>query len=69
MRFELDADETIAAQCLTGNVLAGITYAHCAMSAITDWVFGILPIFFVWNRQMNPRTKLSVVLILSLGFL
>lgn len=55
-------------KCLEGKVLAAVTYAHCAISAITDWSFGILPVFFVWNMQMNPRTKLSVVLILSLGF-
>lgn len=55
-------------KCLEGQVLAAVTYAHCAISAITDWSFGILPVFFVWNMQMNPRTKLSVVLILSLGF-
>jgi len=55
--------------CLSGNTLANVTYAHAAMSAVTDWVFGILPVFFVWKLKMNPRTKLSVILILSLGFL
>jgi len=55
--------------CLSGNTLANVTYAHAAMSALTDWAFGILPIFFVWKLKMNPRTKLSVILILSLGFL
>lgn len=55
--------------CLQSPSLANVTYAHCAMSAITDWVFGILPVFFVWNMHMNPKTKISVVLILSLGFL
>ncbi|CZR67242.1 related to integral membrane protein [Phialocephala subalpina] len=55
-------------KCLDGRVIEAVTYAHCAVSAITDWSFGILPVFFVWNMQMNPRTKLSVVLILSLGF-
>ncbi|KAH8591728.1 hypothetical protein B0O99DRAFT_577950 [Bisporella sp. PMI_857] len=54
--------------CLSRSVLANVTYAHAAMSAATDWSFGILPIFFVWKMTMNPRTKLSVVLILSLGF-
>jgi hypothetical protein len=55
--------------CLSSDVLANVTYAHAAMSAVTDWVFGILPISFVWNLKMDPRTKLSVILILSLGFL
>ncbi|KAH6668974.1 hypothetical protein B0J14DRAFT_599725 [Halenospora varia] len=55
-------------KCLHNSILSNVTYAHAAMSAITDWAFGILPIFFVRKMQMNPRTKFSVVLILSLGF-
>ncbi|KAF4633857.1 hypothetical protein G7Y89_g4267 [Cudoniella acicularis] len=55
-------------KCLRSPILSNVTYAHAAMSAVTDWSFGILPIFFVRKMQMNPRTKLSVVLILSLGF-
>ena len=56
-------------KCLRSPVLSAVTYAHAAMSVVTDWSFGILPIFFVWKMQMNPRTKFSVILILSLGFL
>ena len=55
--------------CLRSPILASVTYAHCAMSALTDWSFGILPIFFVWKMRMTPRTKVSVILVLSLGFL
>ncbi|TVY19760.1 hypothetical protein LARI1_G002445, partial [Lachnellula arida] len=54
--------------CLRSPILANVTYAHAAMSAITDWSFGILPIFLVRKMPMNPRTKYSVILILSLGF-
>jgi hypothetical protein len=56
-------------KCLHNPILSNVTYAHAAMSAVTDWAFGILPVFFVWKMQMNPRTKFSVILILSLGFL
>lgn len=56
-------------KCLSGPILTNVTYAHAAMSAVTDWAFGILPIFFVWNIHMNPRTKITVILVLSLGFL
>ncbi|TVY78177.1 hypothetical protein LSUE1_G007121 [Lachnellula suecica] len=62
------SSDDIEGSCLRSPILANVTYAHAAMSAITDWAFGILPIFFVWGMQMNPRTKFSVVLILSLGF-
>jgi hypothetical protein len=55
--------------CLKNPILANVTYAHAVMSAVTDWAFGILPIFFVWKMEMNPRTKVSIILILSLGFL
>jgi len=61
--------DDITGSCLSNPILSSVTYAHAAMSAITDWAFGILPIFFVWNMQMNPRTKISIILILSLGFL
>ncbi|KAI9641044.1 hypothetical protein NHQ30_010472 [Ciborinia camelliae] len=54
--------------CLSTSTRANITYVHAAMSAVTDWAYGILPITFVWKIKMNPRTKLSVILILSLGF-
>jgi hypothetical protein len=55
--------------CLGVKTLTDITYMHAAMSAVTDWSFGILPISFVWGLKMNPSTKLSVTLVLSLGFL
>ncbi|KAA8576086.1 hypothetical protein EYC84_006248 [Monilinia fructicola] len=56
-----------AGSCLSTSTRANVTYAHAAVSAVTDWAYGILPITFVWKMKMNPRTKLSVVLILSLS--
>jgi hypothetical protein len=55
--------------CIKGSSVADASYAHSAISALTDWTFGILPVFFVWKLKMNPRTKISVALILGLGFL
>jgi len=54
-------------KCVNPNVIADSTYAHSAISAVADWTLGILPIFLVWNLKMNPRTKVSVGLILALG--
>ncbi|QSZ30857.1 hypothetical protein DSL72_000415 [Monilinia vaccinii-corymbosi] len=53
--------------CLSTSVIRSVTYIQGAMSAVTDWVYGVLPITFVWKIKMNPRTKLSVILVLSLG--
>ena len=44
-------------------------YTHGAISTWSDWTLGILPAFLVWNLNMNPRTKVSVALILGLGAL
>jgi len=56
-------------RCMSKEIIANVTYAHAAMSVITDWAFGLLPIAFVWNLSLTGRTKASVILILSLGFL
>lgn len=53
--------------CIPRWIIADSTYAHGALSAAADWTLGILPIFLVWNLNMNPRTKISVALILALG--
>jgi hypothetical protein len=55
--------------CIPATVIADMTYAHGAISTWSDWTLGILPIFLVWNLNMNPRTKVSVALILGLGAL
>ena len=56
-------------QCVSPGVVEGSTYTHSALSALADWTLGILPIFLVWDLNMNPRTKVSVALILALGAL
>jgi hypothetical protein len=54
-------------KCVNSNVITDSTYAHSAISASADWTLGILPIFLVWDLAMNPRTKVSVAVILALG--
>lgn len=53
--------------CINPKVTVDATYAYSAVSCAVDWTLGILPIFMVWNLKMNPRTKLSVALILAMG--
>ncbi|RDW89487.1 hypothetical protein BP6252_01519 [Coleophoma cylindrospora] len=53
--------------CLNSSIIADFTYAHSAVSVFTDWTLGVLPVFLVWDLHMNPRTKISVALILALG--
>jgi hypothetical protein len=55
--------------CLPVLTIENMTYSHGALSIWSDWTLGILPIFLVWNLNMNPRTKVSVAVILGIGAL
>lgn len=43
------------------------TYVHTALNAFADWTLGILPIFIIKDLDMNPRTKVTIAVILALG--
>lgn len=51
--------------CLPIHAIEGISYGAAALGSLSDWVFGILPGFIVYDLQMNKRTKLVVVGILA----
>jgi len=55
--------------CLPERVMINVTIGHSALMALGDWACGILPIFLVWNIQMNKRMKITVALILMIGAL
>lgn len=44
-------------------------YVIAAIGSITDWVFAILPMVWVWRTSMNRRTKISVSVLLGFGSL
>jgi hypothetical protein len=39
------------------------------VSILSDWIFAVLPIFLLWNVQLDWRVKLSVMGMLGLGIL
>ena len=53
--------------CFQPDIIVNMTYAWSAISCVGDWMLAIIPVLIVWNLQMNIRTKISVVLILSMG--
>ncbi|RDL42465.1 Uncharacterized protein BP5553_02444 [Venustampulla echinocandica] len=53
--------------CINPKVIVDSFYAYSAISCAADWTLGIIPVFMVWNLQMNIRTKLSVAAILAVG--
>ncbi|KAH6716976.1 hypothetical protein DL95DRAFT_394894 [Leptodontidium sp. 2 PMI_412] len=54
-------------KCINPNITVAATYGYSAISCWTDWTMAILPVFLIWNLQMNIRTKISVAMILSMG--
>jgi hypothetical protein len=52
----------------TNHVVVSQTLTSTAINIATDLLFAILPIPLVWGLQLNTRTKIGLVCILSLGF-
>ncbi|RDL36920.1 Uncharacterized protein BP5553_06272 [Venustampulla echinocandica] len=53
--------------CIDPAIISRTAYVYSVVSCWSDWTFCILPAFMVWNVQMNPRTKASVLLVFALG--
>jgi hypothetical protein len=54
-------------KCVNPKVTVDASYAYSAITCACDWTLGLMPIFLVWNLQMNSRTKVSVGIILAVG--
>ena len=48
-------------------LLLSSTYIHLAVTISTDFLLALLPVPFVWQLQLNGRTKITLVCILALG--
>jgi len=55
--------------CIDPLIISRTAYVYSAVSCWSDWTFCILPAFMIWNVQMNPRTKASVLCLFALGAL
>lgn len=53
--------------CVKAIIVTIPTYIHTALNAWADWTLGLLPIFVIKDLDMNPRTKVTVMIILALG--
>ena len=53
--------------CINVHILEGLTYLYSSINAINDFTFGLLPIALIYNLQMDRKTKLLLVPILSMG--
>lgn len=58
---------TAKGTCMPTDVLLITAYVYSGLTIFCDFTLGILPICFIWNLQMNRRTKGVLAGILSLG--
>jgi hypothetical protein len=54
-----------APTCISHDIITGCTYAASVLVSLSDWTYGILPIFIVWDLNMTKRNKLLVAGILA----
>ncbi|KAF8860536.1 hypothetical protein BDZ45DRAFT_688317 [Acephala macrosclerotiorum] len=55
--------------CFEAQFVEDATIIFSVFAAATDIIFGILPIFVIWNLQMNRKAKMIVGGLLTLGVL
>ncbi|CAO2649724.1 Nn.00g010160.m01.CDS01 [Neocucurbitaria sp. VM-36] len=56
------------AKCYSLDVFRNLGLMNSAFNIITDVLFASLPIPLIWQLQLNIRTKISLIIILSLGW-
>jgi hypothetical protein len=55
--------------CQDRSIQTSLSYAVAVVSITTDWIFAVLPMFLLWNVQLDWRVKGSVMGMLGLGIL
>jgi hypothetical protein len=55
--------------CFDGNLSVEMTIGATAVAAVTDWVFGLLPIWILWKIRLSRQKKIVICSLLSLGIL
>lgn len=60
---------TSEGKCWPAQVIRGLGYAECSLNITTDVFFAIvIPISLLWDLNSNRRTRLTLMLVLGLGF-
>lgn len=43
------------------------TYVSLVLNVLVDWILALLPVSFIWNSNMDKKTRLSVIGVLGIG--
>lgn len=58
---------TASGTCMDLDSIIAIAYVYSVTATCCDFTLGLLPVFLVWNLQMNARTKAALASILGMG--
>lgn len=53
--------------CIDIDIALIIMYCYSVLAIITDFTFTILPIYLIWNLQMDRKTKLALMPIMGMA--
>jgi hypothetical protein len=67
VRVKLDPTSDVTGHCMSTDSIITIAYVYSVTATLCDATLGLLPIFLVWNLQMNTRTKAALASILGMG--
>lgn len=65
LRFEAGTQGT----CIDPSILPVASFAHSGISAAADWILGLLPVWLLWDVQINLRTKVYVGVVFGFGMM
>ena len=57
------------ATCIPKDTYYVLALLFVVVNTFTDLVFATLPVYMVWSIRLDTRTKISVIVVLSLGYL
>ncbi|KAJ5561327.1 hypothetical protein N7535_004206 [Penicillium sp. DV-2018c] len=67
VRAYTDPENQVSGTCMDLDHIINMAYVYSVTATLCDFTLGILPVFLVWNLQMNSRTKIALTGILGLG--
>jgi hypothetical protein len=60
-------DKNQPGHCLDWTIIIAMSWLWSIFAGMCDFTVGILPIFIVWNLNVDRRTKVAVACILGLA--
>lgn len=67
VRLLLDPTSNVHGHCMSLDTVIDMAYVYSVTATLCDLSLGLLPIFLVWNLQMNRRAKAALAGILGMG--